>query len=302
MSEGARRGELTDPRRDLRGDCSRCVGLCCVAPAFVRSADFAIDKPAGRACPNLRADFSCSIHSDLRGQGFPGCGVFDCFGAGQQVVEVSFAGRSWRQSAEIATSMFAVFGVMRQLKESLWYLAEAVAVLPPGPLREEVERAQEQTRELVDAAAPDLERFDPAAHRAQVSPLLSRVSESLRADVPGRGRDRIGADLIGATLRGADLHGISLRGAYLLGADLRGADLSRTDLLGADLRGADLRAARLADSLFLTQPQLDAARGDTATSLPRWLARPGHWSSSAASPRPARRRKGRRHPRNPRLS
>ena len=78
---------LADARADLRADCGRCAGLCCVAPAFVASADFAIDKPAGRPCPKLSSDFSCSIHDSLREHGFPGCAVFDCFGAGQQVVQ-----------------------------------------------------------------------------------------------------------------------------------------------------------------------------------------------------------------------
>jgi uncharacterized protein YjbI with pentapeptide repeats len=68
-----------------------------------------------------------------------------------------------------------------------------------------------------------------------------------------------------------------LRGAYLIGADLRGADLRVADLIGADLRGADLRGADLRDSLYLTQSQLDAARGDTGTKLPPSLARPAHW-------------------------
>ena len=275
---------LVDERRDLRADCSRCQGLCCVAPAFARSADFAIDKPAGRACPELSADFSCGIHADLRAKGFPGCAFFDCFGAGQQVVQVLFPGQDWRRTPEAAGSMFAVFNAVRQLKELLWYLAEALAALPLGPLHDEVDRAQAQTRCLVNTPAPHLEQLDLAGHRSQVGPLLAQVSEALRAGVPGRGRDRVGADLIGAKMSGADLHGISLRGAYLLGADLRAADLSRTDLLGADLRGADLRGARMVDSLFLTQPQLDAARGDSQTSLPEWLARPGHWSGTPAGP------------------
>ena len=37
---------------ELRADCTRCFALCCVAPAFAASADFAIDKPAGQPCPN----------------------------------------------------------------------------------------------------------------------------------------------------------------------------------------------------------------------------------------------------------
>ncbi|HZC25622.1 MAG TPA: GAF domain-containing SpoIIE family protein phosphatase, partial [Actinopolymorphaceae bacterium] len=57
-------GVILGPERhtttlDLRADCSRCAGLCCVAPSFSASADFAIDKAAGRACPHLRTDFRC---------------------------------------------------------------------------------------------------------------------------------------------------------------------------------------------------------------------------------------------------
>jgi hypothetical protein len=254
---------LADARRDLRADCSRCQALCCVAPAFARSADFAIDKPAGRPCPNLGPEFGCRIHATLRNRGFPGCAVFDCFGAGQQVVQVTFAGQDWRHSPAVATSMFAVFKVMRQLKESLWHLAEARELLPAGPLRDRVEQAQAQTAGLADGSAGELERLDGAAHRRLVGALLAQVSEALRADVPRRAADRMGADLIGAKLNGANLRGISLRGAYLL---------------SADLRGADLRQARMQTSLFLTQPQLDAAQGDARTSIPRWLTRPKDWT------------------------
>ena len=89
---------------------------------------------------------------------------------------------------------------------------------------------------------------------------------------------RPGADLVGAALRNADLTGANLRGAYLIAADLTGADLRCADLIGADLRDADLSGADLSSTLFLTQPQVSAARGDAATKLPPSLARPGHWT------------------------
>src|SRR5215472_18842759 len=65
---------------ELQADCGRCFGLCCVAPAFAASAEFAFGKTAGKPCPNLRADFSCSIHDRLRPSGFGGCAAYDCFG------------------------------------------------------------------------------------------------------------------------------------------------------------------------------------------------------------------------------
>ncbi|MFJ6350796.1 pentapeptide repeat-containing protein [Streptomyces sp. NPDC092046] len=59
---------------------------------------------------------------------------------------------------------------------------------------------------------------------------------------------------------------------------MSGADLSLADLIGADLRDADLSGADLTGALFLTQPQLNAARGDAATRLSDGFARPAHWS------------------------
>jgi uncharacterized protein YjbI with pentapeptide repeats len=262
-------------RRTLRADCRRCVGLCCVAPAFSASA------AAGQPCPNLRADFRCAIHSRLRQQGFPGCAAYDCFGAGQQVTQVLFGGRDWRRTPGIATAMFAAFATMRQLHELLWYLTAALALPAARPLHADLRRAVEETERLTDAGPDELAGLDVAAHRREVNALLLRASELARAAGGRRGVDRAGADLVGRKLAGADLRGASLRGALLVGADLRRADLRGADLTGADCRGADLRGADLRGSIFLTQSQLDAARGDGRTRLPASLSRPAHWSGRA---------------------
>ena len=256
----------------LRADCASCFGLCCVAPTFTRSADFALDKPAGQPCPNLLADFRCGIHETLRPQGFPGCTVFDCLGAGQQVAQVTYRGRSWREAPETAREMFEVFGIMRQLHEILWYLTEASAKRPAS----DVAVLLKEVEDLTNADPQTLTAVDVDAVRHRVRPLLARTSEELRAGIRGK-KDHRGADLIGARLRKASLRGANLRGAYLIGADLREADLREADLLGTDLRDADLRGTNLGDALFLTQFQLNAARGDGRTRFPEALTRPTHW-------------------------
>lgn len=268
---------MSDRPADLRADCERCFALCCVAPVFTASADFAIDKPAGHACPNLRSDFRCGIHQDLRQRGFPGCTVFDCFGAGQKVSQVTFGGQDWRQAPGTARQMFDVFTVMRQLQELLWYLTEALTLAPARPLHRELGRALAETDRLTRTSAEALAELDVAAHRDGVNALLLRTSELVRAGAGQATKDRRGADLIGAKLRGTDLRGANLRGAYLIGADLRDADLRLADLIGADLRDADLRGADLTGSIFLTQFQVNAAKGDRGTSLPPALIRPAHW-------------------------
>jgi uncharacterized protein YjbI with pentapeptide repeats len=264
-------------RLDLLADCGNCFGLCCAALPFAASADFAIDKDAGQPCPNLRTDFRCGIHSRLRQEGFSGCTVFDCFGAGQKVSQVTFAGRDWRQAPHTARQMFEVLPVMRQLHELLWYLTEALTLPAARSLHGELNQALDSTERLTRGSAEELTELDVAAHRGEVNALLLAASELVRATIPGRKKNRRGADLIGADLKGADLRGANLRGAYLIAADLKNADLRGADLTGADFRDADLRGADLTGSIFLTQSQLNAAKGDTATKLPQTLARPAHW-------------------------
>ncbi|MEV0456752.1 pentapeptide repeat-containing protein [Catellatospora methionotrophica] len=287
-------------RERLHADCSRCFALCCVAPAFARSSDFAIDKPAGTACPNLRADFACGIHTGLRERGFAGCTVFDCFGAGQQVAQVTFGGRDWRAAPDSAPDMFASFAVMRHLHELLYYLHEAVSLRPGGTLDADLARVLAGTEQLTGGTPAELAALDVAALRREAADLLRQASAAARGRGGRPGPDRSGTDLLGVDLRAVDLRRASLRGTYLIGADLRGADLRGADLLGADLRGADIRGADLTGCLYLIQSQLDAARGDGGTLLPPVLTRPAHWPAShtatgdaTSRPRPARPRRSR---------
>ncbi len=160
-------------REELRADCGRCAALCCVAPPFAVSADFAITKPAGRPCPHLSPGFRCGIHADLRERGFPGCAAFDCFGAGQQVTQETFGGRDWRRDPQLASPMFAAFAVLRQLRELLWYFAEALALPAAGPLHAELEEARTGTEALTHASPEELARLDADGCRRAAGPLLA---------------------------------------------------------------------------------------------------------------------------------
>ncbi|MGF1429381.1 pentapeptide repeat-containing protein [Kitasatospora sp. LaBMicrA B282] len=269
---------MPEPTTALTADCASCFGLCCVALPFTASADFAVTKEAGKPCRNLDAEFRCRIHTRLREQGFPGCTVYDCFGAGQQVSQVTFGGADWRSAPQTAREMFEVFPVVRQLHELLWYLTEALSLTLAAPLHGELRALRGEIEELAGSTDPGfLLALDVPAHRARANTLLLKASELVRAAVPGKKRNRRGADLIGAELAGSSLRGADLRGAYLIAADLRKADLRAADLIGADLRDAKLHGADLTGAFFLTQPQLNAAQGDATTTLPTGLARPAHW-------------------------
>lgn len=255
---------------DLRSDCSRCTGLCCVGLHLVRSADFAIDKPAGTPCPNLRTDFGCGIHARLPESGFPGCVAYDCLGAGQRVtaaVRAAHDGATWRDDPAAARDAFAALPVVTQLQELLWYLAEVLALPAAAAVHDDARQALDRTAPLADLTAADLLALDVGAVRRSVGPLVDRASALVRDAArddrqarDGRHRDgrRSAASPHGTaraaappdappTLRapGAGVRRRLRPGADLVGADLRGLDLTASDLRGALLLGADLRGARL---------------------------------------------------------
>ncbi|MFE4810089.1 pentapeptide repeat-containing protein [Peribacillus simplex] len=269
----------------LRADCENCFGLCCVALPYAKSADFAFDKDGGTPCSNLQSDYRCGIHKNLRAKGFRGCTVYECFGAGQKVSQLTYDGNDWRDNPASAKEMFDVFPIMQQLHEMLCYLNEALNSEDAKPLYQDLQAAFEETEYLTKQSPKSIMALNVPAHRAIVNDLLLRTSELVRAKVSfnknknQKKQNKIGrgSDLIGAKLRRADLRGANLRGALLIASDLREADMRVTDLIGADFRDADLSGADLTGSFFITQAQINSAKGDTKTKLPLTLNIPDHW-------------------------
>lgn len=263
----------------LRADCDNCFGLCCVALPYAKSADFPLNKEAGTPCSNLQTDYRCGIHNNLRNKGFRGCAVYECFGAGQKVSQVTYNGNDWRDNPELRKEMFEVFPIMQQLHEMLCYLYEAISLEDTKPIKKELQAAVVETENLTTQSPMAILKLDVQAHRATVNDLLLRTSELVRAKVLSKKNNKItkSRDFLGAKLSGADLRGASFRGALLIAADLKNADMRVTDLIGADLRDADLSGANLKGCIFLTQAQVNAAKGDINTKLPASLRIPEHW-------------------------
>ncbi len=143
-----------------------------MAPAFDRSEEFALDKPACEACPNLGADDRCRIHGRLEPEGFKGCVLFDCLGAGQRVVQEVYAGRSWRQEPSLLPQMWEALKALRGLHEQI-LLLNAAAGLPLS--------AHERT--VLDALLADLDPasgWTPEALATRARPLRGQSADFLR--------------------------------------------------------------------------------------------------------------------------
>jgi hypothetical protein len=162
-------------RPDLNPDCGSCAALCCVATSFEASEDFALDKPMGQPCPNLRADCRCAIHGELVERGFRGCALFDCHGAGPRVTR-AFAGlRDAEAERQVA------FLHVRELHELLWMLTEAAQLGRGlrGELSVELSREIEALDALARGPAASLVELDLRKHRRAAHALLRRVGQAL---------------------------------------------------------------------------------------------------------------------------
>jgi len=277
---------LTYKKARLSVDCSSCFGLCCVALYFSTLDGFPTDKKVGVPCPNLQIDNKCRVHSELSELGYKGCLAFDCFGAGQKISQLTYKGLDWRVDLETANEMFDVFLVMRQLHELLWYLSDALSLPSTLLLHPELSLLIEETEKLTRGRPEEIIKIDLTLQRNKVNEMLLNVSQLVRSEtrkgVPSHFETNTKSgkrmNLMARDLRNRDLRGVDLRGACLIAADLRGNDLRGTDVIGADFRDTDISGVDLVDCLYLTQAQLNAAKGNNETKIPISLERPKHWS------------------------
>ncbi len=156
---------------DLTPDCDNCAALCCIALAFDKGDDFAIDKPAGLPCPHL-ARHDCTIYDDLTDRGFPGCAAYDCQGAGQRALALH-DGISWQDDLERLAPMQETFRHLHRLHRLIG-LMETARALPLDAAEED------RWDDLMETLCPDTLTPDGAAALA-TGPVPGQVHAFLRA-------------------------------------------------------------------------------------------------------------------------
>lgn len=255
--------------------CGDCSGLCCVALYCAKAEGFPANKLPGVPCNYLNKDFRCAIHTQLKDKKLKGCMAFDCLGAGQKTTAL-FGGKDWRSHPAIAQTMYATFLTVWRLHQIQWYLLEAVTLLPAQSLSEQFhqligENEQMTANTPVSILALDIDGYQARANQ-QLKRAWSMTQSALKADQPAGG-----GDYMGKNFQKADLSGWDFSMALLIAADLTGCHLTGTNLLGADLRDTKLSGADLRECVFLTQSQLNAAKGDRSVKLPARLTYPECW-------------------------
>jgi hypothetical protein len=158
------------PVLETRSDCSRCAALCCIAYPSQDMPGFSAAKAAGEPCPKLGKDGLCTIYENRVEQGFAGCTRYECFGAGQHVVQQLFGGRDWREDPALLRPMIEAFLAMRPVSD-LAYLAEkAIEAAPRDGLKEELRQVSRELREIAGSL-----------HTVRDSGRIARCEQALRS-------------------------------------------------------------------------------------------------------------------------
>ncbi|HSG35625.1 MAG TPA: hypothetical protein VLA37_13915 [Sphingomonadaceae bacterium] len=159
------------PRPERRSDCSRCAALCCIAYPAEEMPGFSASKNAGEPCPKLDACGRCTIYDRREEEGFAGCIQYECFGAGQHVVQHLFGGKDWRDDPALLEPMIESFLAVRKACDLLFivdYAREHCA----SPGRESLLHDAETA--LIEFASTREGAADPARLK-QIEPVLHEL-------------------------------------------------------------------------------------------------------------------------------
>ncbi|MDD3323402.1 MAG: pentapeptide repeat-containing protein [Paludibacter sp.] len=240
----------------------------------MKTDGFPANKEAGIPCKNLMSDFCCTIHSNLVSKNMRGCLAYDCFGAGQKVTQVCYPNGDWKTNPGQANEIFDVFLIVFQLHQMLWYLVEALSLISDEPLKSDIDALISENQQMTNLIPDEILNLDIEKYRLQVNQALKRVSGMISSD-SSDGKQIY--DYFGTNFKKANLDGRDFSMSLMIAANLEGCSLQGTNFLGADMRDTNIKNTDLSGCVFLTQMQINSAKGNSNTKIPVKLSRPNSW-------------------------
>ncbi|MDD2971286.1 MAG: pentapeptide repeat-containing protein [Lachnospiraceae bacterium] len=267
-------GNYAELQAKLKIDCEKCSGLCCVALYCMKTDGFPANKDAGIPCKHLENDFRCDIHSKLVSKNMRGCLAYDCFGAGQKVTQQYGCGMDWKSASNQAGEIFQVFLIVFQLHQMAWYLIEALSLTFDEYLKSDIRELIFQNEQMTAQRPQEILCLDVEKYRQKVNQTLKEVSENITDSPSGYVKVK---DFFGKDFKRANLEGKDFSMSLMIAANLEGCNLCHANFLGADMRDANIKNTDLSQSVFLTQMQINSAKGNINTKLPKNLSHPISW-------------------------
>lgn len=260
----------------FKADCSSCSGLCCVAFFFSKIDGFPDDKEAGKPCGNLLTDYRCKIHPQLEKQNMKGCLGYDCFGAGQHVTQALYHGQTYQDLPKRALEIFDVFIIVAHLFQMRYFLVEALTLNISEKMKKEIRSLIIENEIICNYYPNELLSFDLKKYKNKINISLEQIIQLLKKDRHYQNK-RCPTDFLAKNFKGKDMRRLDLSMKLLIAANFDGCVFEGTFFLGADTRDANFSNANLKEAIFLTQGQINLAKGNRHTKLPKHLDYPRTW-------------------------
>lgn len=260
--------------KEIKADCSKCSGLCCIALFFSKMDGFPQDKEAGKPCINLNKDYYCKIHGELKNCKMRGCIGYDCFGAGQHVTSVIYKGETWQTIKGKSQEIFDVFVVVFHLYQIRYFLVESRTIVLAKELWKVIDELIDENKRLCNYSPKDILNIDVDSYRDKVNIILKKVCSLIKEEYKNKKKL---SGFLGGNFKNKDMSGQDLGMQLLIAANFNNCKFHGTIFLGADTRDTNLSNADLREAVFLTQGQVNCAKGNRNTKLPKHLDYPVTW-------------------------
>ena len=267
--------EDRDESYRLVSDCSRCSGLCCIALYCFKSDGFPQNKPIGKPCINLMDNFKCRIHNDLENKGMKGCIGYDCFGAGQYLTEDVYCGVTWKTQLERVKEICDLYMLIYRMFQLRFFLYESKKLASSEILLPEIEQLLKENDVICKQSIEEMLQYPIDSYQDKVNHILKKSCVELNKFLGViKGTE---TNFLNRNVRGKNLSGFDFNMKSLIASDFRDCKFKGATFIGTDTRDANFDGADLREAVFLSQGQVNAAKGSRRTKLPKHLKYPVTW-------------------------
>jgi uncharacterized protein YjbI with pentapeptide repeats len=260
----------------LKADCSKCSGLCCTALFFSKIDGFPENKKAGKPCTKLENNYRCKIHHELEKYNMKGCIGYDCFGAGQHVTQCIYKGETWQTSQGQSKEIFDVFVIIFQLYQIRYFLEESKIIIPAKKLWNDIQNLIDENEVLCNSDSQSILEIDIETYRNKINIILKQVCNCIIKHFNNSDNKKL-TEFLGRSFKKRNMSGLDLSMKLLIAANFDSCIFDGTIFLGADTRDTNFSNADLREAVFLTQGQINSAKGNRNTKLPEHLDYPTTW-------------------------
>lgn len=155
-------------------------------------------------------------------------------------------------------------------------MLESLIVSPAALLKNKIKTLLEENEHICNYEPSKILAFEMEDYRDRANAVLKQVCALLQESLSHKNK-AYPSDFLGRNFANQDMSGLDLSTKLLIAAKFNRCNFDGTIFIGADLRDADLSDADLRKAVFLTQGQINSAKGNKSTKLPSYLDQPITW-------------------------